>query len=181
MHELDLTGLFSVQTFNEDGSSIEVRGIPVEDMQQYNFGAAEEILATDSYFEKWSLISYMARANYGYDDRYLVTATARLDGSSRFGDNHKYGVFPSVAFAWNVDSERFMEDSEFFDALRVRLSYGQSGNTAIDPYQTLGLLGRTTYSFGSNPGFGYQPDQLSNPTSSGRRPAPTIWAWSLAC
>lgn len=162
VHELDLTGLFSVQTFDQDSSSISVRGIPVEDMQQYNFGAAEEILGADSDFEKWSLVSYMARANYGYDGRYLITATARLDGSSRFGDNQKYGIFPSVALAWNVDSESFMEGNEVFDALRVRLSYGQSGNTAIDPYRTLGLLGRTTYAFGSNAGFGYRPDQLSN-------------------
>lgn len=162
VHDLDLTGLFSIQTRRAEGSSMSVRGIPVESMRQYNFGAAEEILGTDSFYEKWSLISYMGRINYGYDDRYLLTATARLDGSSRFGEDNKYGLFPSVAFAWNIDNEGFMQNQEVFSSLRARLSYGQSGNTAIDPYQTAGLLGRTTYSFGETAGYGYRPNQLSN-------------------
>lgn len=163
VHELNVTGLFSYQQREEEASSLSVRGIPVEDMQDDNFGAAEVIEGVDSNFEQWSLVSYMGRVNYVYDDRYLATFTGRLDGSSRFGENNRFGVFPSFALAWNIDNEAFMADNEFFDALRVRFSWGQSGNTAIDPYQTLGLLGRTTYAFGGNAGFGYRPAQLSNP------------------
>jgi TonB-linked SusC/RagA family outer membrane protein len=162
VHELNATGLFSYQQRQEEYSFVGVRGIPVEAMEDENFGAAEVIEGADSNFEEWSLVSYMGRLNYIYDDRYLVTATARLDGSSRFGENNRFGFFPSFALAWNVDNESFMADSELFDALRVRFSWGQSGNTAIDPYQTLGLLDRTTYAFGSNAGFGYRPGQLSN-------------------
>lgn len=162
VHELNATGLFSYQQREYEFSEVGVRGIPVEAMEDENFGAAEVIEEADSDFEQWSLVSYMGRLNYIYDDRYLLTATARLDGSSRFGENNRFGFFPSFALAWNVDNESFMADSELFDALRVRFSWGQSGNTAIDPYQTLGLLDRTSYAFGSNAGFGYRPDQLSN-------------------
>jgi TonB-linked SusC/RagA family outer membrane protein len=162
VHELNATGLFSYQQREYEFSEVGVRGIPVEAMEDENFGAAEVIEEADSDFEQWSLVSYMGRLNYIYDDRYLVTATARLDGSSRFGENNRFGFFPSFALAWNVDNESFMADSELFDALRVRFSWGQSGNTAIDPYQTLGLLDRTSYAFGNSAGFGYRPDQLSN-------------------
>ena len=162
VHELNATGLFSYQQRQYEYSLVGVRGIPVEAMEDENFGAAEVIESADSDFQQWSLVSYMGRLNYIYDDRYLVTATARLDGSSRFGENNRFGFFPSFALAWNVDNESFMADNEFFDALRVRFSWGQSGNTAIDPYQTLGLVERTTYAFGSNAGFGYRPGQLSN-------------------
>ena len=162
VHELNATGLFSYQQREYEFSSVGVRGIPVEAMEDQNFGAAEVIESADSDFEQWSLVSYMGRLNYIYDERYLVTATARLDGSSRFGENSRFGFFPSFALAWNVDNESFMADSELFDALRVRFSWGQSGNTAIDPYETLGLLDRTSYAFGSTAGFGYRPGQLSN-------------------
>lgn len=163
VHDLNLTGVFSYQVREEDGSSASARGIPVETMQDFNLGAASNIENIDSFYEEWSLVSYMARGNYGYDDRYLLTLTGRVDGSSRFGENNQYGVFPSAALAWNIDNEAFMEDNEFFDALRARLSWGQSGNTAIDPFQTLRLLDRTTYAFGSSGAFGYEPGQLPNP------------------
>lgn len=162
IHDVSFTGLFSYQRREQDGVSTSVRGIPVESMLAENLGAASTIESADSFYEEWSLVSYMTRGNYVYDDRYLLTLTGRIDGSSRFGENNRFGVFPSAALGWNIQNEAFMEDSELFDALRVRLSWGQSGNTAIDPYQTLSLLNRTTYAYGSEGGFGYEPGQLSN-------------------
>lgn len=162
IHSLDITGLYSIQSRQFEQSSISVRGIPVESMQHFRFGAAEEILETDSDFEKWTIQSYMARVNYGYDGRYLLTLTARADGSSRFGSSHRFGFFPSVAFGWNIMNEEFMQNSSFFDNLKLRLSYGKTGNTGIDPYQTQGLLERTIYAFGNTPAFGFRPSQLRN-------------------
>lgn len=162
VHSLDLTGLFGIETRQEEWSNASVRGIPVEEMEHYNFGAAEEVLGAGSDFESWALISYMGRANYVYDDRYLATFTARIDGSSRFGEDNKYGFFPSFALGWNIANEDFMANNSLFDDLRLRLSYGESGNTAIDPYQTQNLLARTAYNFGGSSGFGYRPGQLPN-------------------
>ncbi|MFC7526785.1 SusC/RagA family TonB-linked outer membrane protein [Parapedobacter sp. GCM10030251] len=162
VHALELTGLFGIQHRQYEATNISVRGIPVEEMQYYNFGAAEEILGTGSDFERWDILSYMGRANYVFDDRYLVTLTARIDGSSRFGRNHRYGFFPSVALGWNISNESFMEGNGVFDLLKLRATYGETGNTGIDPYGTQGLLRRTTYAFDETGAFGFRPNQLRN-------------------
>ncbi len=161
-HSIDFTGLFSVQERQEEYSGSSVRGIPLRDMRHHNLGAAEEILNTSSNFSKWSLVSYMARANYNYDDRYLLTATGRVDGSSRFGENNKYGIFPSMALAWNISNEDFFESGDILNDARLRLSWGKSGQTGIAPYQTQGLAQRTAFNYGDTPAFGFKPDQIRN-------------------
>lgn len=161
-HSINLTGLFSVQEQQEEDSRVSVRGIPLQDMQHHNLGAAEEILSTRSSYSKWSLVSYMARANYNYDDRYLLTATGRADGSSRFGENNKWGFFPSVALAWNISNEDFFESGDILNDIRVRLSWGKTGQTGIDPYQTQGLAQRTAFNYGGTSAFGFKPDQIRN-------------------
>ena len=85
--------------------------------------------------------SQFARINYDYDDRYLFTATIRRDGSSNFAANNKYGIFPSGAFGWKVSNEKFLKDSETISNLKLRASYGVTGNQAISPYQSLERIG----------------------------------------
>ncbi|MDZ7694926.1 MAG: TonB-dependent receptor [Balneolaceae bacterium] len=162
-HTVDVTGLFSMQEFNQETAFTSIRGIPVETMELFNFGAAEEILGADTSFEKWSLMSLMLRANYNYDDRYLLTVTGRRDGSSRFGENNKYGFFPSMAVSWNISNEDFFSSDGFLNDLRLRVSWGKTGQTGIDPYQTQGLLSRTQYNYGDTPAFGFEPSQIANP------------------
>ena len=171
-HSKNMTGLFSIQEFrresptrNNNGSyepSVSVRGIPLNDMRQHNLGAAEEILSVSSEFSKWTLVSYMARANYNFADRYLITATGRMDGSSRFGSENQWGFFPSVAFAWNISNESFFNGGDLLNNLRLRLSWGQTGQTGIQPYQTQGLAERTAFNFGDTPAFGFKPSQIRN-------------------
>ena len=161
-HTINLTGLFSVQQNQRERDGVTVVGIPLNDMRYHNLGAAEEITDAWSDFRKWSLVSYMARANYNYDDRYLVTVTGRMDGSSRFGADHRYGFFPSVAVAWNISNEDFFSPSWLLNDLRLRLSWGQVGQTGISPYQTQGLIRRTAYNFGDTPAFGFRPNQIRN-------------------
>ena len=171
-HSINMTGLFSIQEFrresptrNNNGSyepSVSVRGIPLNDMRQHNLGAAEEILSVSSEFSKWTLVSYMARANYNFADRYLITATGRMDGSSRFGSENQWGFFPSVAFAWNISNESFFNGGDLLNNLRLRLSWGQTGQTGIQPYQTQGLAERTAFNFGDTPAFGFKPSQIRN-------------------
>ncbi|NNE78032.1 MAG: TonB-dependent receptor, partial [Pricia sp.] len=87
---------------------------------------------------KNELQSFFGRVNYGYADKYLLTATMRADGSSKFGANNKYGYFPSVAFGWNISKEGFMADNEVFNNLKLRASWGQTGNQdGIDPKVSL--------------------------------------------
>ncbi|MFH5830915.1 SusC/RagA family TonB-linked outer membrane protein [Halalkalibaculum sp. DA3122] len=162
-HTFDVTGLFSMQEFNQETASTSVRGIPVETMELYNFGAAEEILGAETGYVKWTLLSTMLRLNYNYDERYFITATGRRDGSSRFGEENKYGFFPSVAVSWNIANEDFFPGDALFNDLRLRVSWGKTGQTGIDPYQTQGLLARTQYNYGGDAAFGFEPSQIANP------------------
>ncbi|MEX2601747.1 MAG: SusC/RagA family TonB-linked outer membrane protein [Balneolaceae bacterium] len=151
-----------MQEFQREFSRVDVRGIPLTDMRYHNLSAAEEILFADSDYQKWSLVSYMARANYNYDQRYLLTLTGRVDGSSRFGAANQYGYFPSVALAWNVSNESFFTPTTLLNDLRVRLSWGKVGQTGINPYRTQGLASRTAFNFGDTPAFGFKPNQIRN-------------------
>lgn len=85
------------------------------------------------------LVSFFGRVNYGFDNRYLLTATLRRDGSSKFGANNKWAMFPSVSVAWKITGEKFMENQSFFQDLKLRVGYGKSGNQNIDPYTSLTL------------------------------------------
>ncbi|UPK69615.1 SusC/RagA family TonB-linked outer membrane protein [Chitinophaga filiformis] len=162
-HSLNLTALYSVQRQREDSSSASVRGIPVEWQEYYNLGQAANVTAIGSQLGTWTILSYMGRLNYGYDDRYLLTLTLRADGSSRFAPGHKWGYFPSVAVGWNVTSEDFMKSVSWVENLKLRASYGRIGNTGIPPYATQGLLGRMPYSFGNKGVTGFSPILLRNP------------------
>lgn len=162
-HNLNITALQSLQqdTFERNGISVE--GIPSETQQFNNLGNASIIRGVGSNLEEWTLLSYMGRINYGINEKYLITATIRADGSSRFGANTKWGYFPSVALAWNISDEAFIKELPQIDLLKLRTSYGSIGNQAIDPYQTQGLLSQRAYNFGDNAAFGYAPNTIANP------------------
>lgn len=161
-HSIDLTGLYSISSLTNEVTGSSVEGLPLESFEYHNLGAANTILGVNSLYSKWSILSYMGRANYSFDDKYLVTVTMRADGSSRFGSANKWGYFPSAAFAWNITNEGFMKDIKAINNLKLRLSYGKTGNTGINPYQTQGLLSRTQYDFGGTDAFGYRLSSLRN-------------------
>lgn len=162
-HALTVTGLFSIQESRTEWSSFSASELPYEHQRFHNIGTGATIEGLGSNLEEWGLMSYMARVNYRFMDRYLLTLTGRYDGSSRLAEGNRWGFFPSVALGWRISDEPFMADSDLFSDLRIRVSYGRTGNTAIDPYQTRGGLSRTSYSFGDGSGFGFRPTALANP------------------
>ncbi len=162
-HNINLTALQSVQRDNFEQTGISVLGVPAESQFFNRLGDASQITGANTNLIQWSLMSFMGRANYSYKGKYLLTATVRADGSSRFGQNNKYGVFPSVAAAWNIKDEDFLKNSTKIDLLKLRVSYGEIGNQAINPYQTQALLGRTSYAFDNTAAFGYRPSSIGNP------------------
>ncbi|HVI48115.1 MAG TPA: TonB-dependent receptor [Chitinophaga sp.] len=162
-HNIGFTGLYSVQRQRGDSSTANVRGVLVENQQYFNLGEAQNVTGVGSSLGTWTILSYMGRLNYGYDDRYLVTLTLRADGSSRFAPGKQWGYFPSVAAAWNITGEPFLKGKKNIDMMKLRVSYGRIGNTGINPYVTQGALSRIPYSFGGKGVLGYVPQQLRNP------------------
>jgi TonB-linked SusC/RagA family outer membrane protein len=140
VHRIDLTAMNSYQTFDERSTRIDVSGLPYEYQLFHNVGSADRVDLVGTSLGEWKLESYMLRANYTYDNRYVLTLTGRIDGSSRLAEGNKYGFFPSGAIAWNITNESFMQNNDLFSELRLRFSIGEVGNTAIAPYQTLGQL-----------------------------------------
>lgn len=163
VHNLSLTALQSFQRDKFEQTSISVLGIPAPSQLYHRLGDASQITGANTNLVEWSLLSYMGRANYDYKNKYLVTASMRIDGSSRFGENNKFGYFPSVALGWNIHQEEFMKNSSIVNQLKFRASYGSIGNQAIDPYQTQALLGRTSYAWDNTAAFGYRPNSIGNP------------------
>jgi hypothetical protein len=106
----------------------------------------------------------MARINYRYKNRYLLTFTARRDGSSVFAENYKYATLPSAAFSWIASDESFIEKIDAINLLKLRISYGAVGNQAISPYQSLSLANTNYYVFGDGAGssLGIYPSNISN-------------------
>ncbi len=162
-HTFDITALQSIQRDNFEQSNIGVTGVPAETQQFFNVGNAGLVTGYGSNLVQWTINSYMGRINYGYKDKYLLTATLRRDGSSKFGQNTKYGNFPGLALAWNITNEDFMKGSNFIDLLKLRTSYGSVGNQGVNAYQTQGLLGRTVYAWDNTAAFGYRPNTIGNP------------------
>ena len=121
--------------------------------------------AISNSYVKSNMLSYFGRVNYKLLDRYLLTATLRADGSSVLSEGNKWGYFPSVAAAWIISEESFMNTSNLINNLKLRLSWGKAGNAAIDPYQTLTILGmdKIPYTYGTLLVQGQVPANLGNP------------------
>jgi len=163
IHSFDITALHSIQSNRDEYFDARVNSVPAEPQSFYNIGAATIVDGVGSNLTEWGLQSFMGRINYGLKEKYLLTLTGRLDGSSRLAVGNKYSFFPSIALGWNISSENFMSSVAFVDKLKLRVSYGNTGNQAIRPYQTLGSLSRTTYAFGTSGAFGYRPNEIPNP------------------
>ena len=109
-------------------------------------------------------MSYLGRVNYGFNGRYLATGTVRVDGSTRFGAGNKYGIFPSGSLAWRIIEESFMRPlDKVMSDLKLRVSYGLTGNQEIGLYQSLPLLSNYATVFGNALATGIAPSNIANP------------------
>jgi TonB-linked SusC/RagA family outer membrane protein len=162
VHKVGVTLLQSIEEYKYENLSGGVDGLPYEYQKWFNLGTATSITSIGSNYSRWGLNSYMARLNYSFKERYLFTLTGRYDGSSRLAEGHKYTFFPSAAFSWRITEEPFMADVKMLDNLKLRMGYGETGNTSISPYETLGSLTRTTYANGDSGFLGYAPNTLVN-------------------
>lgn len=146
-HHLDFTGLYAVKSKYWQESVATGQVFPNDDLEWGNLESAST-QNVSSHADLYRSISQMGRINYAFDSRYMVTFTMRRDGASVFGENNKYGIFPSGALAWNIHNESFMNNQDFINNLKLRVSYGVSGNEAIGVYQTLSLMSSNSLAMG---------------------------------
>jgi len=161
-HQIDLTLLQSVQKYQSENYYMSVSDLPYETQKWYNMATANTVNSVTSNLEEWQLASFMGRINYSYDGKYLLQGTLRADGSSRLSPGKKWGYFPSGALGWRITEEPWMKNISWLENFKIRTSYGQTGNTAIDPYETTGILSQTDYVWGDTAAFGYSLSNLAN-------------------
>jgi TonB-linked SusC/RagA family outer membrane protein len=176
-HRVEATALYSIQKSKYTMNHAEAGNLPYDQQLWYNLGTGEVVGPVSSDFQEWALAGWMGRVNYVYNDRYMLTVTGRYDGSSRLAETHRWAFFPSVGLGWQLGEEPFFRRMPFvshvFNALKLRGSWGVSGNTGINPYQTQGGLTRTRYNFGSTGAYGYAPGSIPNPDLVWERTAST--------
>jgi len=161
-HHVQATALYEVARFRTTFDSAAALALPFENQLWYNLGTGSTP-TVNGFFSQTELQSWMGRVNYTLLDRYTFTLTGREDGSSVLAPGHKFAFFPAAAFAWQIGDESFMQRVRGISDLKLRLSYGRVGNSAITPYQTLGLLNRTWYATNGNYLVGFQPGAIPNP------------------
>lgn len=140
-----VTGLlgYTMQKQTLELGKMSANGFPNDLVHTLNAGKVNSGSTTAT---EWSLLSYLARATYSYKGKYLASAALRADGCSRFGANSRWGYFPSASLAWRISEEPWMQSqSSWIDNLKVRMSYGETGNNQIDNYGAIGLLGYSSY------------------------------------
>ena len=145
-HRLTVMGGYSYENYQSRSSSLAAKGFINESLGNENLAAGDsETYSIGNGSYKTELVSALTRINYTFDNRFLFTFTARADGSSKFGSNNKWAFFPSGAFSWKMHEERFIRNLNVFDVLKIRASYGISGNQGISAYQTLSRYGQHKY------------------------------------
>jgi TonB-linked SusC/RagA family outer membrane protein len=154
---------YSYQKFNGDGYSLNGTNFFTDAFTYNNVGAASDKPVIGSYSNVSVLASYFGRLNYTFKERYLLTINARYDGSDKFGANNRWGFFPSASLGWRITEEEFMKKIDKISNLKLRVSYGQTGNSNIgsNAYSFYDVNSR--YAFGSETTYGTQLTQLANP------------------
>ena len=160
---LDLLGGITFERTTSDNVSGTAQGFLTDHLGVNGLNTANTFVGVWTGAPHSSLLSYFARGNYDVKDRYLFTATGRVDGSSKFGAGNQYAFFPSAAFAWRASNENFLKRYGWFDDLKLRTSYGVTGNQDIGNYASLATLGSTVYTLNGDRAIGYGPNTLANP------------------
>jgi len=173
VHSITALAGFTVQKFRSESFGTSAQNFTNDILQNNNLSTAQQTNTSSSNVTEWGLRSYIARINYDYNGKYLLTFTTRVDGSSRFGAGKKNAVFPSGSVAWRISKEDFMTAVPAVSDLKVRASYGVTGNQDIPPYSSLARLSVYNYNYGNALNTGYAPSSIANPNLSWESTAQT--------
>ncbi|MDR2293109.1 MAG: TonB-dependent receptor [Prevotellaceae bacterium] len=161
-HRIGATLLYSVEDNYVDYSSVTGTDMTADYISYHDLSTANEGVTAFGSHQRKTLLSYMGRLNYAFDNKYMATITFRSDGSSVLAPGNKWHSYPAVSLAWNINREKFMEKLNFIDMLKLRVGYGQTSNQSIGAYSTLGSMTQTKYNFGEDYVYGYYPFTIEN-------------------
>lgn len=148
LHDVGITLLHSASAYKTENSNMTAQGVDTSIEKWYNLYSAGSLSRFGTGLTETQLQSYMARLNYGFNDRYLLTLSGRWDGASQLAEGHKWDFFPSAALAWRVEQEEFMQDFSWLDQLKIRFGVGTTGNAGVNPYDTKGRITPLYYTWG---------------------------------
>ncbi len=158
-HEINAVAGMAYETWDREFSAIEAAGFGNDLIQTI---PAANVVGASTSEAREALISYLSRVNYAFDDKYLLSISARTDGSSKFGPDNKFGFFPSASAGWRVSEEGFLADNDFIEELKLRVSYGITGsNSGISEYDYVGLIEPVGTALGGS-NIGFNPINISN-------------------
>jgi TonB-linked SusC/RagA family outer membrane protein len=162
-HDLNVVAMYSAEQTRYESSGANAQNMPANYMQYYNLASAIGEVSLNN-FNYWQsgLTSWMGRVMYSYDNKYMISAALRSDGSSRLAKGHQWHTYPAVSAGWNINREKFMENLKWIDKLKFRVGYGETSNQSINPYSTLGTLGVRNYNFGDAQSAGMYVTRLPN-------------------
>lgn len=163
IHSINAVAGLTIQYDEEIKGKTIVSGFVNDVLEDNSMGSASTTKGTPT-SSRWSsqMASWLGRINYNYADRYLLTLTGRADGSSKFGVNNKWGFFPSAALAWRVTEEAFMEEADWLSNLKLRASYGLTGNQGFGSYSSVASLSQYSYNLGGDKATGFAPNKIPN-------------------
>jgi len=160
---LTLLGGYSYQKNKTEAFAAAGTGFLSDAFSYHALGTATGLLQPASSLSEVEILSQFGRINFDFDNKYLITATVRRDGASNFAANNKYAIFPSAAIGWKVSNEEFLKDNRTISGLKLRASYGVTGNPSISPYQSLARFASLYASSKGETVFAITPDQPANP------------------
>ncbi|QDK83779.1 TonB-dependent receptor [Spirosoma sp. KCTC 42546] len=158
-HNLNVLAGYSVQKQRDEFASVTSGSFPNDLVETLNAGV---VTSGSTSATEWSIISYLARAQYNFQNKYFLTGAIRRDGSSRFGTATRWGYFPSVSAGWLISDEQFMQNLKAVNLLKLRVSYGVAGNNQIPNYGSISLLGTSNYASGTNLASGLAIGNIAN-------------------
>ncbi|WP_311950083.1 SusC/RagA family TonB-linked outer membrane protein [Mucilaginibacter terrae] len=164
-HDFGVTLLQSSNSFREESSNMVAQNLPFPSQLWYQLNSVPNLFRYGSNLTDTRLNSYMARVNYTFNNKYVLTAFGRWDGATQLSEGNKWDFFPSASLAWRIDQEDFIKQYNWIDQLKLRAGVGSVGNAAIDPYLTLGNLQPLYYTYGTSvqPGYVSSDPSLANP------------------
>ena len=167
-HKINAVGLYSSEQNTYISNYMSAKNVPADFFQYYNLGQSPQaditVSPNDQYYARTGLMSYMGRAMYTYDNKYMITATLRGDGASVLAEGHKWHTYPAISLGWNVANENFMQNLKVINLFKLRYGWGQTSNQAINPYTTLGSLSVNPYNFGTAYSTGVSINTAPNPS-----------------